>query len=197
MESKEFSKDLIYGLDVEQEGTTLRINGVSFLPENVDFNDYNNVKILATNAVHTANGYYELIKNNYDISNSDVSSNLHLEMYLALVGLTCEIYMKSIIYNENLHNGKQYKGHKLDEIFNDLPSNHINTIKAKITGIETVLPDIGDVFETLRYDFELNHIKGSYLILFDFMEELKTISNSYPKNITGSIRSANGTLCFE
>lgn len=37
------------------------------------------------------------------------------------------------------------------------------------------------MFETLRCDFELNHIKGDYLIVFRFMEELRTIAHTYPQ----------------
>lgn len=197
LKSNEFRKDLVKGYDVEQKGNTLYIKGAYFLPQEIDYSDQDSIKILATNAVHTANGFYDLIKTNCDIQNPEISSKAHLEMYLALAGLACEIYMKSIIYNENLHNSKKMKGHKLDELFSMLPIDVQNNLKTQFSNIGTILPSVGDLFMTLRYDFELNQIQGDYFIIFDLMEALSNISNSYPKKTTGSIRAANGILCLE
>ena len=197
MESKEFSKDLISGLNVVQKGEILQINGATSFPSKVDYSDSNQVVIVATCAVNTANGYYDLIKRNCNTLNPDVSKEAHFEMYLALAGLTCEIYMKSIIYFESKHSGRKYTGHKLYEIFQDVPKAIQDTIKRKIMDVDTVLPNIGDVFEKLRYEFELTHINGDYLVIFDLMEELKKICNDYPKSKIGELRFANGILCLE
>ena len=197
MESREFRKNLVSGFDIEQEGKSLYIKGATFLPTTVDYTDNNAVKIIATNAKNTANGIYDLIKVNCNTSAPDVSSKAHLEMYISFAGLACEIYMKSIIYNENLHNGRVYKGHKLDEIFNIIPEVHKNTIRRKIQDIDVILPTVNDAFESLRYDFELNHIQGNYLVLFELMDELKKICNNYPESKSGSIRYANGVLGIE
>lgn len=197
MKSNEFRKDLVKGYDLTQEGNTLYIKGASFLPKEIDYTDIDNVKILATEAVNTADGFYDLIKKNCNTSDPDISPKAHLEMYLALSGLACEIYMKSIIYNENLHNGKKFIGHKLDFLFEAIPDVHKDAIRNKIKDIDIVLPTVGNAFETIRYDFELNHIQGDYFVLFDLMEELKKICDSYPKIETGSIRFANGILDLE
>ena len=194
MESKEFRHDSVIGYMTRVNGDALVIEGVKYLPEEIDFTDSNAVKILASRATHTANGIYDLIKRNCDISNPDISPKAHLEMYLALGGLACEIYMKSIIYNENLHNGKKATGHKLDDLFGQLPLGIQRIIVSKIINIEALLPSIKDMFTALRYDFENNHIQGEYLVVFDLMEELNKISNGYPTKATGALRYANGTL---
>lgn len=179
------------------DGGTLVIDTVNFLPQEVDYTDSDSVKILATSAVHTADGFYNLVKRNCNTSNPDVSYDAHLEMYLALTGLACEIYMKAIIYHENLHSGKQVRGHKLDDLFIQLPISVQGMIRSKINNIETMLPTIKDMFTTLRYDFEQNHIHGDYLVVFGFMEELRAIAHTYPQKKTGAVKFANGTLAFE
>lgn len=184
-------------MDVQIKDNALYINDMHSLPNEIDYTNNDSVKGMATKAAQTADGFYKLIKSNCNTSDPDISSNAHLEMYLALAGLTCEIYMKSILYFENRHGGKKCKGHKLDELFAALPNNHINTIKRRITDIENELPSIGDAFEILRYDYELNHIKGQYLLLFDLMDELKKISDSYPKKTIAETRYASGALAIE
>lgn len=198
MDSKEFSKQLIreYDIDVADSGV-LRINDASPLPKEVDYNDDDSVSILATKAFKTAEGFYHLIKNNCNIAEPSVSSGARLEMYLALAGLTCEIYMKSIIYFEKLHDGKQCRGHKLNDLFNMLPDTHKEVIKQAFKDVEVILPSVGDAFEALRYDYELNRIHGNYLLLFDLMEVLHTMCDSFSKRIVGEMRYLNGTLSFE
>ena len=197
MDSREFSKHLIREYDIEMKDGTLHINDAHPLPEEIDYTDDDSVDILATKAFFTADGFYHLIKNNCNVTEPSISSNARLEMYLALSGLACEIYMKCIIYYEKQHGGKQCRGHKLNELFPLLPENYKKTIKQRIKGIETVLPEVGDAFESLRYDYELNHIQGTYLLLFDLMEELHVICGGFPKRIIGEMRYANGTLAFE
>lgn len=197
MESKRFSTHSIKKFDIEQEGGTLHIKGVYPLPEKINYSDNDSVAFMATKAVKTADGFYSLIKNNCNTSSPNISSSERLEMYLALSGLACEIYMKSIIYYENRHGGKQCRGHKLNELFELIPDAYKTSIRNKLPELEKSLPAIGSVFEDLRYDYELNHIEGNYLLLFDLMEELKIISDSYPKKTVGEMRFANGVLAFE
>lgn len=165
-------------------------------PYKVNYTDEESVKMLATSAVHTADGFYDLIKGNCDTSKPDPSKIPHMEMYLALSGLVCEIYMKAIIYHENIHGEKQVKGHKLDDLFEKLPDTIQGTIMSKISNIKTILPAISDMFTTLRYDFELNHIRGNYLIIFKLMEKLRTIAHTYSQKNPGSVKSANGVVVF-
>lgn len=179
------------------DGSTLVIDSANFLPQEVDYTDNDSVKILATSAVHTADGFCNLINQNCNTIDPDISHDAHLEMYLALSGLACEIYMKAIIYHENLHGGKQVRGHKLDELFTLLPISVQGVVSSKITSITATLPAIKDMFTTLRYDFEQNRIQGDYLVVFRLMEELKTIAHTYPQRKAGAVKFANGTLEIE
>lgn len=210
MSNNEYSRSLTTGVIAHVEGESLVIDGpahldggtlvidtVNFLPQDVDYTDNDSVKILSTSAVHTADGFYDLVKRNCNISDPDISHDAHLEMYLALSGLACEIYMKAIIYHENLHGGKQARGHKLDELFIQLPASVQGVVNSKINNIVATLPTIKDMFTTLRYDFEQNHIQGDYLVVFKFMEELRTIAHTYPQKKPGAVKFANGTLAFE
>ena len=210
MSKNEYSRSLTTGViaHVEEEslvidgpahmdGGTLDIDAVNFLPQNVDYTDNHSVKILATSAVHTADGFYELVKQNCKTSDPDISYGAHLEMYLALAGLSCEIYMKAIIYHENLHGGSQARGHKLDDLFGQLPVATQGVISSKISNIAAILPTIKDMFTTLRYDFEQNHIKGDYLVVFQLMEELRMIAHTYPQKKPGAVKYAKGVLAFE
>lgn len=198
MDSKEFSKQLIREYDIDViDGGALRINDAAPLPEEVDYNNDDIVNILATKAFQTAEGFYHLIKNNCNVVVPCVSSGARLEMYLALAGLACEIYMKSIVYFEKRHDGKQCRGHKLNELFYLLPDSHKEVIKKEVEDVEAILPSVGDAFESLRYDYELNRIHGNYLLLFDLMEVLRTMCDSYPKRIVGEMRYVNGTISFE
>ena len=179
---------------VRQEGDILHILGADFFSSKMDYSDEERIKILATKAVHTANGLADLVNNNCNIQKPNSSPEAHLEMYLSLAALACEIYMKSVIYNENLHNGEQVRGHYLDELFKRLPEAVQITLQRKFINIEETLTPIRDMFEKLRYDFEQFHIQGEYLVIFQLMEELRKNTNSYPKRETGSISSANGIL---
>ncbi len=210
MSDNGYSRDFVKKTMAHMEGETLVIDGAAhvedgvlvfedtnFLPRNMDYDDDDSIKILATSAIHTADGFCDLVKRNCDLNNPNISSDAHLEMYLALSGLACEIYMKAIIYHENLHNGKPAKGHLLNELFDKLPNVTQGAIISKITNIKSILPSIGDMFTTLRYDFEQNHVQGEYLIVFKLMEELRTIAHTYPQKKPGAIKFANGVLAFE
>lgn len=197
MENKEFSKHLVNELNIEKKEETLYISSGSPFPDQIDYTDFNQVKIVASNAIRTGDGFYRLIKENCDTSNLEVSSNARLEMYFALAGLACEIYMKGIIYFENKHNGKKYTGHKLSELMNHLPETYKAEIQNSINDIELSLPLVENAFTDLRYDFELTHIQGNYLLLFDLLDELKTIVDKYQKTKVTEIRYVNGTLGIE
>lgn len=192
-----YRRDLTKYIHTHIEKNLLVIDGADFLPQSMSYTDDISVKTLATSAVHTADGFYELVNSNCNVKNPDISMDAHLEMYLALSGLACEIYMKSIIYNEKIHNGKLVREHKLDILFDMLPRGTQLTIIQKINDIQTILPTIRDIFTTLRYDFELSHINGEYLVIFQLMEELRTICHSYPQEKVGTVAYANGVLSIE
>ena len=190
-------ESLVMDCPAHLEGSTLVIDETNFLPQNIDYTDTNSVKMLATSAVHTADGFYDLVKRNCNIYNPDISYDAHLEMYLALSALACEIYMKAIIYHENLHRDNQVRGHQLNDLFSKLPVPVKDSVSSKIDNIEIILPAIKDMFTTLRYDFEQNWIRGDYLAVFGLMEELKVIAHTYPQRKVGAVKFANGILVLE
>ncbi len=189
MESNEFSRHLIKdGYSECNSDGVLLLKDKSPLPQKVDYSDRAVVELLANKAFYTAEGLFSLIENNCNISDPGASPTQHLELYLALAALTCEIYIKGIVYLENRHNGKQCFGHDLNTLFKLLPEKHIEALRKRIGYIETVLPSVGEAFKKLRYDYELNNIHGEYLILFALMKELKAISENYPKQTINEIR---------
>ncbi len=116
MGSNEYSLSRTKDTIAHVEGETLVIDGPAhldegtlvfdtgnFLPQDVDYSDSDSVKKLATSAVHTADGFYGLVKQCCNTLDLDISSDSHPEMYLALSGLACEIYMKAIMDFENLY----------------------------------------------------------------------------------------------
>lgn len=92
MSSNEYSRSFTNGAVAHMEGETLVFDEVNFLSQDVDYTDNDSVKMLATSAVHTADGFYDLVKENCNTSNPDISHGAHLEMYLALSGLIYEGY---------------------------------------------------------------------------------------------------------
>lgn len=191
-------------IDFHIEGDTLIIDGDIHIEDgalilndnSIQQNLKNNIddNILASSSIHTADGFYELIKNNCFLEEKKILNNEYLEMYLALASFACEIYMKAILYNEKLHNGKIIKKHNLDELFHRLPVNQQEIIKDKIKNIETQLPEIGDMFILLRYNFEQRDVDGDYLVIFELMEELRVIAHTYLQVQSRVIRYANGVL---
>ena len=132
MKTNEFKKDLVKDAEINVVNASISFEKITFYPKEADFSDNEFVKIIASNAVNTANGYYDLIKKNFSANKADLSPEAHIEMYLALAGLTCEIYLKSIIYNEFKHNGKKYIEHNLKNLFDKLPDIHKSRITNKI-----------------------------------------------------------------
>ena len=143
---------------------------------------------MATSARYTADGLYDLIKNNCDIQNPNYRREGYLEIYLALSGLTCEIYMKSIIYNSDATIQKKLKEHELDDLYRRLPESIRGNLQEKIPGIENKLSEVADIFTALRYDFEMNRFNKNYLVVFDLMEEIRCIAHSYPLTCRPTIR---------
>ena len=210
MKNNEYSRQFVKGISariikenyntgrtIPFEAETVIIDVEQKLPFKVDYTNDAEIEVLATSAVHTADGLYDLVKRNCCTSTPDNSYDAYLEMYLALAGLACEIYMKAIIYHEKLHRGKIVKEHNLNELFKRLPPKQKTIIVERIDNIKTILPTIRDMFTTLRYNFEKNNINGEYLLVFDLMEELRIIANEYPKIKHSIVSCASGIMRFE
>ena len=194
MSGREFTHDSILGLNVRQEGSTLHIEGAEFTKKDVNYSDEIEMKRLATRANQTADGLFDLITRNCNIDNPNITLDAHLEIYLSLAGLACEIYLKSLIYYDARNDGKKLGTHDLCGLFRMISQESKAAIRRKINDIDELLPSLSVLFMHLRYDFELNHIAGEYLAVFDLMKVLKTLSNGNPALETGYIRYANGTL---
>lgn len=194
MSDKEFRYDAVVGFDIEQHGDTLYIKGANFLSKDIDYTDEKSMKRLATKANSTADGLYDLITKNCNIIKPSLSPKSHLEMYLSLAGLACEIYLKSLIYYEFKNDGAIIRQHNFEKLFRRLSQDKQQVIRNAIANIDELLPRLSILFPCLRYDYECNHIQGEYLAIFDFMNELKSISNQNPPVLTGAIRCANGEL---
>lgn len=193
MSGREFTHDAILELNVRQEGGTLYAEGTD-AKKDVNYSDEVEMKRLATRANHTADGLFDLITRNCNIDNPDIALGAHLEIYLSLAGLACEIYLKSLIYYDARNRGKKLGTHDLCDLFRRISQESKETIRREINDIDELLPSLSVLFKDLRYDFELNHIAGKYLTVFDLMKVLKTLSNGNPALETGYIRRANGAL---
>lgn len=53
---------LVFDGQTHLDGGTLIIDEVNFLSQDVDYTDNDSVKMLATSAVHTADGFYDLVQ---------------------------------------------------------------------------------------------------------------------------------------
>ena len=210
MDENRYSRDLVKDFNAYMDGETLVLDGdvhvenevliieqTNFFPSKFDYSNRDEVILLASSAVNTADGFCELVEKNFDTTSSDVLKEKHLEMYLALAGFACEIYMKAIIYFEDLHKNEKIKTHELNKLYNKLPFELQKTIADEFGNISDILEEIKDVFTELRYNFEVSSIRGDYLIVFRLMKFLKVVAHGYPQKKTGAIKYANGILSFE
>lgn len=193
MSGREFTHDSILELNVRQEGGTLYAEGTE-AKKDVTYSDEVEMKRLATRANHTADGLFDLITRNCNIDNPDIKPSAHFEIYISLAGLTCEIYMKSLIYYDTKNDGKQLKTHDFRMLFGRISQKNREVICEKINDIDRLLPSLSELFKHLRYDYEFNHIEVGYSTVFDLMKVLKTLSNGNPAVETGYIRCANGEM---
>ena len=159
-------------------GVTLVLDG-AFKSNEVDYTDDENVKVMATCAINTANGLYSLIHENCNISKPLEESNTNIIMFISLAALASEIYFKAIIYYHNKHNGKCIKEHHLDKLYRVIPDEERMTISTIIPGIEEYLCNIANAYADLRYVFELNAFNNEYLVIFDLMDILHSITEEY------------------
>ena len=159
-------------------GVTLVLDG-AFKSNEVDYTDDENVKVMATCAINTANGLYSLIHENCNISKPLEESNTNIIMFISLAALASEIYFKAIIYYHYKHNGKCIKEHHLDKLYRVIPDEERMTISTIIPGIEEYLCNIANAYADLRYVFELNAFNKEYLVIFDLMDILHSITEEY------------------
>ena len=152
MDENRYSRDLVKDFNAYMDGETLVLDGdvhvenevliieqTNFFPSKFDYSNRDEVILLASSAVNTADGFCELVEKNFDTTSSDVLKEKHLEMYLALAGFACEIYMKAIIYFEDLHKNEKIKTHELNKLYNKLPFELQKTMADECGNISDIL----------------------------------------------------------
>lgn len=198
MQSYSYGRALVGAIKEEQNaagGTTVKLDG-AFKSADVDYNDINNVRVMATYAIKTANGIADLICEKIDMSNP-LSQNDNLELYIALAALAAEIYMKAMIYYDNKHNGKCIKMHNLFNLYKKLPKTSRESLEKEVPEIPMYLDSISKAFEEMRYAFELNSFNKDYLFVFKLLEALKEHTQQYDMYELPLLKYAGGTLLVE
>lgn len=130
----------------------------------INFSALGEAKGLAFGARSAADGYYGLIKNNFDLNEVELSAEKRFEMAIALAGLACEIYIKSLLYFEQSNEVvEQVRGHNLVDLFQQLSDRRKSEIERKTSDrydfeepFIDKLDKIKDVFEVYRYHYELS-----------------------------------------
>lgn len=176
----------------EAGGQTLTLSPAFSSPE-VNYNDEENVKVAAAQALKTANALYSLVHEKCDTSKS-ASETDNIELFISLSALACEIYMKARLYDQGRNNGKKITGHKLHDLLQNLSDEDIATIIQKIPNIEIRIHGIENAFVDLRYVFELNAFEEEYLLIFDLMEVLHDICAEMKPCNMHILRQAEGTV---
>ena len=102
-------------------------------PDGTDWKDPQAVRRVAPFAFSAANGFYRMVHDFYDGHSEDLISFDFPESIIAIAGLTCEIYMKCIIYQfapetannrpvtPNRNGRLLRKEHNLELLYNILP----------------------------------------------------------------------------
>ena len=197
-QSYSYGRALVVAIEEEQNdagGTAIKIDG-AFKSADVDYNDINNVRVMATYAIKTANGIADLIHEKIDISNP-LSQNGNLELYIALAALASEIYMKAIIYYSNNHNGKIIRRHHLCNLYKQLPKATRDSLEKELPEIPKYLESISNAFMEMRYFFEFNAFNNEYLFVFKLLKALENHTKRYEMYELPLLKYAGGALLVE
>ena len=137
------------------DGSTLVIDAVNFLPQEVDYTDNDSVKILATSAVHTADGFYDLVKRNCNTSRTGT----HIHHFGAR--------MEEIRHIHKLCNGKGMQHVVQHKFVYILTAHHINLavpiFVQRLQHLKLLLLPWGKPLEILIY----NHSSSSRTLLIE------------------------------
>ena len=162
-----------------------------------NFSDEENLKVIATYAIKTADALFSLVHEKCDIDNPLAEKNQNIEMYISMSVLACEVYMKAMLYFHNRHNGKKIKKHELDYLFGKLSDDEKERLIDKVPGIKEKISNISKAFEELRYVFELNAFNKEYLLVFDLMDALHDMCSELPKHEMGVLKYSSGIIRLE
>lgn len=127
-----------------------------------------------------------IIEKSYDISRVYGLPNDKQEVIFALVALSCELYLKSLLY-ANKDQQSIVKGHDISTLFEKLPV----PIKTKIEELvgendfAKKLEANKDVFMIFRYSYEMKGYKINASFLLKLMKALSELCKGiYPKELT-------------
>ena len=117
MSNNEYKRDLVKKFEIREIGETLHIESADFESEKIDYSNEDRMKILATAAVNTADGFYDLIKSNLiksdliksnliksDLNKSDLSksnlnkSNFNVDEYNAVCAKNKRLFILSFLF---------------------------------------------------------------------------------------------------
>ena len=177
MPSKGYGRAFVKAIEEtanEAGGTTITITS-AFESSEVDFGNEQNVKVMSTCAIQTADGLYSLVHEKCNMDTPLSQGNANLSIFISLSALACEIYMKALLYYQNRHNGDKIKKHKLDELLKMLSSDEQSRIIERVPQLDKELSTVSDAFVELRYVFEINAFNKEYLLIFDLMNVLHDI----------------------
>lgn len=147
-----------------------------FDSEKVDYSNPDNLWALSYNARKNANDLYNLVMEKY--KGQHPAYIPELEMLVALINLSSELYMKCIIYHYKLNQGKQIKGkHNLESYFLKLPEDVKSDLETIDDDFDAQIKTISNYFNEYRYNFEFNRVFTN-LFAFSFAEKLNQICNS-------------------
>lgn len=179
----------------EAGGTTLTIDN-AFTSDKVDWSNEDNVKIAASKAMKMAEGFYDLIQRNCNFEDP-VFSNENIEILIAIGAFACELFLKSIVYMENGHGGKEIRSHNLHDLIDMLATETKNKLYSYNADFDSKVVELADTFTEMRYMFEFNAFNKEYLLIFDLLDALKSISKDYRKTEMAVIRYSGGMIKIE
>ncbi len=199
MTNKEYGRafvDAIESTANEAGGTTITIKN-SFESPKVDFSNEQNVKVMATYAIKTADGLYSLVHEKCNTERPLSNENTNIAMYISLGALASEIYLKALLYYQNRHNGARINKHKLDVLLKMLSFDEYTRIAKQVPELDERISSVSDAFVELRYVFEINAFSKEYLLIFDLMNVLHDICAELKPYKTAVLEYGSGIVRIE
>ncbi len=139
---------------------------------------------LSYSAKAVADEYYELVTNNCDWEAFAHNSRTKLESYIALAGLSCEIYLKALLFQYKGVKASERKIHDLKELFEklqecqpDIASRIIESVSGDECDSFRFELDISkNLFNDFRYGYELNGYEINISFIQRLLNSLKQIT---------------------
>lgn len=131
---------------------------------------------LSIRANKLANRYNRLLAEAFNPDEDFMKDPYGFEIYLSLLGLACELCIKSILYREQVsHSVEWEKGHDLSEIYQNISEEMQQKIEADFAlqfpskSYSEELKRIGVFFRNFRYSYEIDgysvNLKTAQIVL--------------------------------